>query len=87
MNHVTSTRRLGLCKELMSHLSHSLLPLPHRQTDTPSVRSRQEREGRLWRGLDSYVELVTKIFCKEGKNATEIKSVFLKGLDITMCSY
>ncbi|XP_062618912.1 uncharacterized protein LOC134280511 [Saccostrea cucullata] len=68
MNHVTSTRRLGLCKEVMSHISHSLLPShTDRHTDKPQIRGRQEREGRLWRGVESYVEMLTKIFCKEAK--------------------
>lgn len=65
MNHVTITRRLGLCKEVMTHLSHSLLP--GHQADKVQVGVRQEREGRLWRGLDSYVEMLAKLFCKEGK--------------------
>ncbi|XP_061187480.1 uncharacterized protein LOC133195609 [Saccostrea echinata] len=69
MNHVTSTRRLGLCKEVMSHISYSLLPSQHtdRHTDKPPIRGRQEREGRLWRGMEGYVEMLTKIFCKEAK--------------------
>lgn len=76
MNHVTSTRRLGLCKEVMSHLSHGLLPSPHtdKHTDKPPSRGRGEGEGRLWRGLDNYVELLTRIFCKEGENALKVHS-------------
>lgn len=74
MNHVTSTRRLGLCKEVMSHLSHGLLPSHHidKQSDRPPLRGRGEGEGRLWRGLDSYVELLTRIFCKEGEKVIEV---------------
>lgn len=76
MNHVTSTRRLGLCKEVMSHLSYGLLPSHHtdKHSNRPPTRGRGEGEGRLWRGLDSYVELLTRIFCKEGENVIEVHS-------------
>ncbi|XP_065937004.1 uncharacterized protein [Magallana gigas] len=94
MNHVTSTRRLGLCKEVMSHLSHGLLPSHHtdKQLDRPPLRGRGEGEGRLWRGLDSYVELLTRIFCKEAKvNKDSLQKVvscgYRPGCDLDLLTY
>jgi hypothetical protein len=66
----------------MTHLSHSLLPGHHTDRGQAGVKGqvgvRQEREGRLWRGLDSYVDMLAELFCKEGKECWYICCIFLK---------
>lgn len=74
MNYVISIRRLGLCKEVMSYLFYGLLFFYYidKYLDRFLFRGRGEGEGRFWRGLDSYVELLIRIFCKEGENVIEV---------------
>ncbi|KAK3096590.1 hypothetical protein FSP39_001530 [Pinctada imbricata] len=67
-----ATRRLGLCKDLMSHIANYLIPsnsdLVLNNSDTRSrspVKGRYERESQLWRGLDKLVELICDILCKD----------------------
>lgn len=72
MNYVISIRRLGLCKEVMSYLFYSLLFFYYIDKYLDRFLLRGRGEGRFWRGLDSYVELLIKIFCKEGENVIEV---------------